>query len=339
MVASPLRYPGGKSKALKKILPLIPQNFSEYREPFVGGGSVFIALKQKFPNAHYKIGDLNYNLYCFWNQLKTNFDELIKEIYSIKNTEKDGRQLYKSFATTDKKLSEFERAIRFFVLNRITYSGTVDSGGYSSQAYKKRFTISSIERLQPISNLIQDVEITYGSYEKLLFEKGNNIFIYLDPPYLKSTKWALYGKNGDLNMSFDHKKFAKDVNDSKHKCLITIDDSEEIRKILKFKNIFYWELQYGMNNVNGKKPKKGKEIILTNYLPFMLKPVKNKTTQYDNIINKFLNQRHNIVRLNIYNRKSKYNIHNQIKKRIIHRNLNTKIKSSIINKNIYLEKF
>ena len=45
---SPLRYPGGKSKALKQILPIIP-SFKEFREPMVGGGSVFFALKQLNP--------------------------------------------------------------------------------------------------------------------------------------------------------------------------------------------------------------------------------------------------------------------------------------------------
>ena len=47
---SPLRYPGGKSRALKQILPLIPVNISEFREPFVGGGSVFFAIRNLFQN-------------------------------------------------------------------------------------------------------------------------------------------------------------------------------------------------------------------------------------------------------------------------------------------------
>ena len=49
-VKSPLRYPGGKSKAISKILRYLPPDFSEYREPFVGGGSLFIYLKQKYPH-------------------------------------------------------------------------------------------------------------------------------------------------------------------------------------------------------------------------------------------------------------------------------------------------
>ena len=48
LAKSPLRYPGGKSRALKQILPLIPMSISEFREPFVGGGSVFFASEVSF---------------------------------------------------------------------------------------------------------------------------------------------------------------------------------------------------------------------------------------------------------------------------------------------------
>lgn len=66
MIKSPLRYPGGKSKAIDQIAEYIPNNFSEYREPFVGGGSVFIYLKQKFPHIKFWINDLNRELFLFW---------------------------------------------------------------------------------------------------------------------------------------------------------------------------------------------------------------------------------------------------------------------------------
>jgi site-specific DNA-adenine methylase len=49
-VKSPLRYPGGKSKAIDKILPHILLNIREYREPFVGGSSVCLSVKQQFGN-------------------------------------------------------------------------------------------------------------------------------------------------------------------------------------------------------------------------------------------------------------------------------------------------
>ena len=78
-IKTPLRYPGGKSKALKKILPLVPK-FKEFREPFLGGGSVFIALKQIYPECKYWINDLNNDLHHFWKSLKNEPEKLIEKI-------------------------------------------------------------------------------------------------------------------------------------------------------------------------------------------------------------------------------------------------------------------
>lgn len=264
-ISSPLRYPGGKSRALRKILSKIPPNFSEYREPFLGGGSVFVALKQLYPNATYKINDLNQDLYCFWDNVKENVDYLIDEIIQIKSTYKNGRELYEKLACTDDISHDFCRAVRFYILNRITYSGTVDCGGYSQQAFEGRFTLSNIEKLRSLSNLLKDVRITNESYESLLFEDGKDVFIFLDPPYWTSRKSKLYGKKGCLHTSFDHKQFAENVKKCKHKWLVTYDDSDVIRELFAFADICPWEMQYGMNNVNRTKAKKGREIFIARY--------------------------------------------------------------------------
>jgi DNA adenine methylase len=44
MIKSPLRYPGGKSRSVDLISKIIP-DFDEFREPFLGGGSIFIHTK------------------------------------------------------------------------------------------------------------------------------------------------------------------------------------------------------------------------------------------------------------------------------------------------------
>lgn len=270
-IKSPLRYPGGKSRAIKKILPIIPENYKEFREPMVGGGSVFLATKQKLnKNAIYKINDLNYDLYCFWKSAKNNIDELVERVQYIKDTSTDGRKLFKEFTNNSQDLTELERAVRFFVLNRITFSGTVDSGGYSEQSFKNRFTQSSIDRLALLSQALQNVIITHGDYTSHLFEDGDDVFIFLDPPYLSSTKSKLYGKNGDLHTRFNHKEFAENMKKCNHKWLITLDDSPEIREMFDFAYIYNWELQYGMNNYKQGKADKGKELFISNYeLPIL----------------------------------------------------------------------
>jgi len=151
------------------------------------------------------------------------------------------------------------------VLNRITFSGTVDSGGYSQQAFEKRFTNNVIEKLKLVSMIIKDFEITHGDYEKLLFEDGDGVFIFLDPPYYSTTKSRLYGKNGDLHLNFDHNRFANNMKKCKHLWLITYDDCIEVKELFSFAYIYHWELQYGMNNYKQKTAKKGKELFITNY--------------------------------------------------------------------------
>ncbi|WP_321417205.1 DNA adenine methylase [uncultured Methanomethylovorans sp.] len=269
-VKTALRYPGGKTRALKEILPLIPIDIEEFRDPFVGGGSVFLAVKQTTNASIFRINDLNYDLYCFWKQVKDNNNELVKELLEIKKNSSDGRKLYSDLKYQSlEQSSEFEVAVRFFVLNRITFSGLSCSGGYSKQSFEKRFTVSSIERLNALSSIIQNVEITNKGYEKLINTNEDDVFIFLDPPYLNARNSKLYGNNGHLHTAFDHKTFAKRMKKCECRWLITCDDTPEIREMFDFAQIESWELQYGVNNM--KKPdtscksKIGKELFIFNY--------------------------------------------------------------------------
>lgn len=262
-VKSPLRYPGGKSKALKQILPIVPE-FSEFREPMVGGASIFFALKQIFPDRKFWINDLNSELYLFWKFSKENVEQIMCEIKRVKSEIKDGKELYLK-TINDKELTEFQRAVRFFILNRITFSGLAESGGYSEQAFKTRFTDSSIERLRQASQILQSTKITNQDYEKVILKEGHDVFIFLDPPYLSKSKSKLYGKDGKLHLNFDHERFAEVMKKCNHKFLITYDDSPEVRKLFSFANIYEWELQYGMNNYKQEKALKGKELFISNY--------------------------------------------------------------------------
>jgi len=274
IIKSPLRYPGGKSRAIPKILEQLPESFLEFREPFAGGGSVFIAIRQKFPEVQVWINDLNFDLYCFWKIAQSNTRELADAVTKIKNETKNGRQLFDEFRSSlNNDLSDFDRAVRFFVLNRVTFSGTVDSGGYSEAAYHSRFTTSSISRLLSLEPLLQNVKITNLDYRDVIHALGNDVFVFLDPPYLVATKSRLYGKNGDLHLGFEHAQFANEMKNCQHNWLITYDDSAEIRQNFPDANIYEWELQYGMNNYKQNNAAKGKELFISNY---PAKPARSK---------------------------------------------------------------
>jgi DNA adenine methylase len=265
MIKSPLRYPGGKSRAVELIASIIP-SFEEFREPFVGGGSVFIHLKQQYPNKQFWINDLYPELYKFWAMTQQNTEGVINQVRAWKNIYQNGKELHRFLGENMDKFTDIEKASAFFIFNRITFSGTTESGGFSEQAFKGRFTESSIDRLKSVAPILNKTQITNLDYKNVVDTEGGNVFLFLDPPYHSATKSALYGKNGKLHKTFDHERFAKVMKNCPHKWLITYDDSPYIRKLFSFANIISWDLTYGMRNVTEQSNQKGKELFISNYL-------------------------------------------------------------------------
>ncbi len=264
MIKSPLRYPGGKSRAIDLISSLVP-DFNEFREPFVGGGSVFVHLKQIYPKKQFWINDLYFELYKFWEITQKQTDKLIEQVNSWRNQFNDGKELHRFLTDNKKNFNDIELASAFFIFNRITFSGTTESGGFSNQAYHGRFTESSIVRIKELAKVLPNTEITNFDYQDVIEKEGDNVFLFLDPPYYSATKSALYGKNGNLHKQFDHKRFADVMKKSKHKWLITYDDSEYIRDLFDFAHIVPFNLMYGMRNQTANSNQNGKEIFISNY--------------------------------------------------------------------------
>lgn len=275
LIKSPLRYPGGKSRAIKILKNYFPKDFSEFREPFFGGGSIGIYLVQVLRQVDlldigakvpFFANDLNKDLYCFWQVLKTQNKDLIDVIQHIKNIYKNGRELYSEILNRrNEDLDEFQRAVDFFVLNRITFSGVVDCGGYSQKAFESRFTQSAIDRLKNMDKLLQNFIFSNESYENLLQKEGKNVFIFLDPPYYSASKSKLYGKKGDLHIQFNHQMLCENLKNTKHKFLLTYDDSPYIRELYKDFYLQEYSVQYGMNNFKQENAPKGAELLIANF--------------------------------------------------------------------------
>lgn len=266
MIKSPLRYPGGKSRAIPVIMKLVPE-FLEYREPFVGGGSIFLYIKQKYSNRKFWINDLYKELFKFWKMSQKDINQVIDKIYEWRKYYNVGKELHKYLTNNICNFNDIEVAAAFFIFNRITFSGTTESGGYSEQAFIGRFTESSIYRLKQFGRIIIDTKITNEDFQYVIEEDGENVFLFLDPPYYSATKSALYGKNGRLHKQFDHARLAKVLKNTKHKWLMTYDDSSYIRGLYSsFTSIVSWDLMYGMRNVSKESNQVGKEIFVSNYL-------------------------------------------------------------------------
>jgi len=266
MLNSVLRYPGGKTRAIKVISNYFPTSFREYREPFVGGGAVFLYIKQKINGIErFWINDINEDLQLLWLMAKERNQELVDSVFQFMSQFTSGRDLFYYLRDLDRTFSDLERAARFFILNRTSFSGTTEAGGYSEAAFKQRLTPSSIQRLSSLRSVLENTLITQGDYYRCISQPGENVFVYLDPPYYTAKKSRLYGKNGCNHLSFDFDRLADSLRNCTHKWLMTLDNCDYVRNIFGFANTYEWDLQYGMNNVNKRTSSVGKELLICNY--------------------------------------------------------------------------
>ena len=271
---TPLRYPGGKSRAVVKLLQYLPDlsQVKEYREPFIGGGSVALELTKRYPHLQIWVNDLYEPLYNFWCELQHDGEKLQQELLSLKATycnQDSARCLFQSMKEVikDKEKSNFERAVAFYTVNKCSFSGLTECSSFSGQASDSNFSIRGIERLVGYQELIQNWIITNHSYERLLTadwdRKGH--FVYMDPPY--DIKDNLYGKKGGMHKGFDHDKFAKDCDEYTSPMLISYNSDQIVKDRFKEWTVAEFAHTYTMRSVGcyNKDQASRKELVLLNY--------------------------------------------------------------------------
>lgn len=264
---SPLRYPGGKQKAIESISKMLPPSAEDYREPLVGGGSAYFHARTIDFAKRYWINDKFKELISFWRavQNRETCAKLISELEELRSRFRSSAEIKEYFFTAreEQPEKEYREAFLFFFFNRVTFSGTTRAGGFSSAASLRRFTASAIQRLAPMPVALAGCRITNVDFEDVISEPGSNVFVFLDPPYYTAAR--LYGHGGNLH-AFDHERLARILRKTPHRFLITYDDCNEIRRLYSWANIQGWQLQYGMNNCNLQRESKlGAELFISNY--------------------------------------------------------------------------
>ena len=268
---TPLRYPGGKSKAVPKLLQYLPNLFQvkEFREPFLGGGSVALEITKRYPHIDIWVNDLYEPLYNFWCELQHHGQELQDALLGIKSiycNPDAARCLFISSKEqiNDSDLSNFDRAVAFYIVNKCSFSGLTESSSFSAQASESNFSTNGIERLTEYSELIERWKITNLSYESMLCD-DKNTFIYLDPPY--DIKDNLYGKKGEMHKRFDHDKFAHDCDQHTCPMLISYNSDQIIRDRFYEWTVGEFAHTYTMRSVGCYNIDQAtrKELVLTNY--------------------------------------------------------------------------
>lgn len=266
-----LRYPGGKSRACVKMDHYFPdlRNYNEFREPFLGGGSVAIHITKKYPKLNIWVNDLYEPLVNFWQQLQifgTDLKDKLVDLKTTNNTPELAKDLFLKAKEqiNDTSLPSINRAVAFYVVNKCSFSGLTESSSFSQQASNANFSLRGIEKLPAYSKLIEHWRITNYSYDYLL-DGTPDTFLYLDPPY--DIKDNLYGNKGSMHKRFDHDRFAADCDKCSMHQLISYNSDQLVKDRFKNWNAAEFDLTYTMRSVGEymREQKQRKELLLFNY--------------------------------------------------------------------------
>jgi len=269
---TPLRYPGGKSRATKKMAEFFPlfKDYTEFREPFVGGGSVALYITQMYPHLDIWVNDLYEPLYNFWKELQYDGSRLRNELVKLKNAHPEPVSAKQLFLDAKEKLnndstSNLSAAVSFYIVNKCSFSGLTESSSFSKQASDSNFSMRGIDKLPYYSELIQDWKITNLSYEKLLTDKKES-FVYLDPPY--EIKSNLYGKKGGMHKGFDHDEFFFACDRYACDQMVSYNSSNLIKSRFIDWRPYEYDHTYTMRSVGEymKDQQQRKELLLLNYV-------------------------------------------------------------------------
>ena len=268
---TPLRYPGGKSRAITKMSRFLPEMsmYREYREPFLGGGSVALYMTRNHPHLEIWVNDLYEPLANFWQTLQHEGDEITTRLRAFKQaypTPDRARELFleSKELVNDAGASLVTRAVSFYIVNKCSFSGLTESSSFSKQASDSNFSLRGIEKLPEYSEIIQNWVITNLTYERMSCDE-KDVFTYLDPPY--EIKSSLYGKKGGMHKGFDHDAFAEECDRHTNHMMISYNSSQLIKDRFINWNTSEYDHTYTMRSVGDymKNQQQRKELVLTNY--------------------------------------------------------------------------
>jgi DNA adenine methylase len=260
-ISSPLRFPGSKSRVYNKMSKYLNIPHCEYREPFVGGGSIF--FKKPLAQSSW-INDKDELIYSFFIILRDNPEGICKRIRDIGlPTVELWKKLRKEIPQTT-----LDKAFSLLFFNRTNYSGIYKANPIGGMGQKSKYTIDCrwntellCEKIMDCSRKLKGVKITCHDYEELLLSPGKDVLIFLDPPYYEKGS-QLY----PVSMTHEeHVKLASLLKETNHKFLLTIDDCPMTREIYNHRDFYRYSESWSYTINFSKIHKEGREMFISNF--------------------------------------------------------------------------
>jgi DNA adenine methylase len=179
-----IRWAGGKSRLLPRILPHIPADIVNYYEPFLGGGAVYLACAPRISGQSH-LADLNEHLIAAWIAMRDHQDELrpLLDDYLAK----DSKEFYYQVrAAAPQEL--VEKAARFLYLNGVSWNHlwreNSKTGAMNVPWGDRKFKGIEGSTMQTMARLLARSTIQFADFREVLSSAERGDFVYLDPPYL-----------------------------------------------------------------------------------------------------------------------------------------------------------
>ena len=265
-----VKWAGGKTQLLLEIIKRVPKKFNYYYEPFIGGGSVLLALQPLGAT----INDINKELIHVYNTIKHQPLKLVQAVYKLDSYECDCNYYLKQKDYYNKLITEqqynIDMAALFIFLNKHCFNGLyrVNQQGLFNVPWNKKTSGVSIniENILNISNYLQNVEIFNKDFEEVLEDCDEDDFIFIDSPYdpICENGFIDYSKEGFTKE--DHIRLAKvfkKLDERGCYCMLTNHNTSLINELYYDFNIDIVDVRRSINS-NGND-RKGKEVIITNY--------------------------------------------------------------------------
>jgi DNA adenine methylase len=189
-----LKWAGGKTRLLPRILEHVPKEIVNYHEPFLGGGAVFFALRNRLRGDAY-LSDLNGELINAWRAVQSNPEALVKALDEY--TLLDSKEFY--YQIRSQQLTErISRAARFMYLNQTSWNGLwrVNKWGeYNVPWGARSFRGVGRQSLLQIRDFLANAHVSAQDFRASLDLPSAGDFVYLDPPYLPlsdTSKFCFY---------------------------------------------------------------------------------------------------------------------------------------------------
>lgn len=271
-VSPVVKWVGGKRQLLPEIRKYIPEKFTIYYEPFVGGGAVLFDIQPK----RAVINDVNFELMNLYEVIRDNVDLLIEDLKKHKNEKEYFYKIRELDRDEEKysKLTKVERASRLLYLNKTCYNGLfrVNQAGQFNTPFGnyKNPNIINEKIIRAVSDYFNWADITFKccDFEESVkgIEKG--AFVYFDPPYdpvSESANFTEYSKNGFTREDqIRLKKLCDRLNDKGIKFLLSNSATEFIIDLYKGYKIEIIQARRSINS-DGRKRGEVDEVLVRNY--------------------------------------------------------------------------